>query len=128
MRDTKSVGDISEAFVLAALLKSGKKVCIPFGEGHRYDLVVDEGEGFVRVQVKTGRIRDGAVRFNTSSWQYGGYVRDYVGGADLFGVYCPENGLVYLVPVGEACYLRLTEPQNNQKMHVKYASDYILPV
>src|ERR1035437_5858460 len=40
-RDTKRVGDISEAQVITAFTKLGFHVLLPFGENHRYDLVGD---------------------------------------------------------------------------------------
>jgi hypothetical protein len=46
-------GDISKAFIIAELLKEGYKVLEPLSENSRYDLVVDLGGKFVRVQVKT---------------------------------------------------------------------------
>jgi PD-(D/E)XK nuclease superfamily protein len=52
----------------------------------------------------------------------------YIGLADLFGVFCPETGSVYLVPVEavprSAVYLRLTPAHNNQRLGVRFAADY----
>ena len=107
MKDTKQIGDITEAIILAELLKVGCSVLLPFGERHRYDLVLDEGGTFVRVQCKTGRLRRGAVRFNTSSVVKDAatkkYVKKYYGEEDIdfYGVYCPETGQCYMVPVGD---------------------------
>ena len=42
----------SEAVILAALVKLGKSVLIPSGE-ERYDLALDEGASWVRMQCKT---------------------------------------------------------------------------
>jgi len=53
-RDTKSIGDRSEAMVLAALVRNGYQCSIPFGENRRYDILADDGERIHRVQVKTG--------------------------------------------------------------------------
>ena len=43
----------------AALIEAGYAVSKPFGENQRYDLVIDDGETLARVQVKTGRLRNG---------------------------------------------------------------------
>ena len=43
-----------------ALVSLGKVVLIPWGEEH-YDLVLDEGDRFVRVQCKTGTLRRASV-------------------------------------------------------------------
>src|SRR5262245_7012178 len=99
----------------------GKFVLLPFGEGRRYDLVIEEDDGrFVLVQCKTGRIRQGAVRFLAYSLNLlpGDQVsrRPYLGEVEFFGVYCPANGKVYLVPVEDVpqteASLRLEPPRN----------------
>jgi hypothetical protein len=90
--------------MLAVLLDRYETVQLPYGGNCRYDLGADTPDGFIRIQCKHGRLRSGAVRFNTSSstvrWKNGGR-KTYVGEADYFGVYCPELGTSYLVPVAE---------------------------
>ncbi len=67
----KAVGDRSEAHVLAALVELYPVVLHPWGENQRYDFVVEDDQGdFTRIQVKTGRLRSGAVRFNAFSVNY----------------------------------------------------------
>jgi PD-(D/E)XK nuclease superfamily protein len=94
----KIVGDRACAMVLARLLEVFDTVLLPFGENQRYDLVVDTGNELMRVQCKTGRLREGTVRFAACSNTYHHpypekrfHSRNYVGGADLFGVYCPTT-------------------------------------
>jgi PD-(D/E)XK endonuclease len=53
MVDTKAAGDITEAVVLAEFLRAGFPVLLPFGDNRRYDLVVEAGGRFLRVQCKT---------------------------------------------------------------------------
>ncbi len=55
--------------------------------------------------------------------------KGYKGEADYFGVYSPEMGKVYLVPVddvpiGSKGLLRLHATRNNQQKGVKWAKDY----
>jgi hypothetical protein len=103
----KAIGDSSEAIVIARLVQAGKVVLLPFGENQRYDLVIDEGDHFVRVQCKTGRLKSGAIKFPTcgSTYHHPGnqgmvfYQHPYVGQIDAFGVYCPETDMAYLVPI-----------------------------
>jgi hypothetical protein len=128
------VGQRTEAVVLAELVKRGHRVLIPFGHNHRYDLVLDLGDQFVRVQCKTARLDDGCVLFNCRSIRGNtkrNYCRDYRGDADLFLAYCPQVDRVYAVPVDEATRteirLRLDPPANNQKLGVRWATDYELP-
>lgn len=131
--NTKARGDISEAKVLAALVAAEKTVLVPWGDNQRYDLVVEaDGGNFSRIQVKTGALVNGRIKWATASTyaHRGGSRRDYNGDADSFAVYCPDNDKVYLVPVGEvgvvnAC-LRLSAPKNGQKAGIRWAEDYEL--
>ena len=59
-----SKGKASEAVILPAPVRLGKRVLMPWGE-ERYDLALDEGGTLVRIQCKTGHIRDGCVCFKT---------------------------------------------------------------
>ena len=133
-----AVGDRTTAMVLARLLAVYPMVLRPFGENQRYDLLIDDYERFIRVQCKTGRLRQGAVRFNTCSVTYHhpnnqgakAYRHHYRDAADVFGVYCPELDRVYLVPVEEVgtnvAALRVDPPKNSQRKRVRWASDYEL--
>lgn len=123
-----SVGNVSEGMVLSALIKSGRSVLLPFGGSLRYDMAVDEGE-IRRIQVKTARVDRGAIRFPGSSVNRDSKRRShYRGQADYFGVYCPENDRVYLVPVDEVpsreVSLRLVPCLNNQTARIRWAKDY----
>jgi hypothetical protein len=60
---TNAKGNVSESKVLAAYAQAGFIVLLPFGNGAPYDLVVDTGEQMLKVQVKTGRLRNGCVLF-----------------------------------------------------------------
>ena len=134
----KLVGDRTAARVLASLLEVYEVVLLPFGENQRYDLVVEDGPRFIRVQCKTGRLRDGAVRFAACSNNFHHpnrkegerYRHPYKGQADLFGVFCPDNRKVYLVPVDEIGdrlgTLRIDRPLNNQARGIRWAGDYEL--
>jgi hypothetical protein len=98
---TKQKGDISEAQVLAAFLKAGFNVLIPFGDRNRYDCVIEQNGTFKRIQVKTAR-------FIGSSLVFGGYSvttengrikhAHYKGDVELFAVYSPDLNKIYLVP------------------------------
>jgi hypothetical protein len=124
--------------VLARLVQTYETVLLPFGENQRYDMVIDDGERFVKVQCKTGRLRDGVVRFNTCSFTYHHpanrgtrpYAHHYRGAADVFGVYCPDTDSVYMVPVADvgsrAGCLRVEPSRNNQSKKVRWAADYEL--
>ena len=127
-------GDLAVAMLTARFLQRRWTVLRPVSELSRYDLVIDRGEGFERVQCKTGRLREGAVRFNVcSSLAHHGKnkpARPYLGQVELFGVYCPENDSCYLVPVEQVGTsegsLRVDPSKNNQVAGVRWASDHAL--
>ena len=132
-RDTKRVGDISEARVLAALTEAGYVVSKPFGENARYDLIADDGTRLLRVQVKTGRLRGGAIKYNCSSSHAhrGGPQRSYFGEIDYLAVYCPETRKVYLLPeselVASGAHLRVVPPKNGMSKMIRWADRFELP-
>ena len=123
---------------MIALQRRGYGLYLPFGENTRIDLVVDIGHSLARVQCKTGRLREGAVRFAVSS-SYSHHRRgpiarrDYHGDIDYFAVFCPETGEVYLIPISDIenrtmCALRVTQSRNGQKRRIRAASDYTIGV
>lgn len=135
-RTPKEQGERSERRVIAALLDHGYEVLIaPYGENRRYDLVLDLGDRFVRVQLKTARLTPdgGALAAATTSFAGLGAARrrvGYRGQADVFALYSPDTGRVYLGPV-EACpstpvQLRLSPTRNGQAAGVRMAGDYEL--
>ena len=133
-RDTKSIGDRSEAMVLAAFVIMGYHISVPWGENHRYDLIVEKGNRLLRIQVKTGRLRMGSILFNahSSHAHRNGASRNYRGDADYFGVYCPDVQRVFLVPVEDVkehlgC-LRWEGAKNRQSRKIRWADPYVLPV
>ncbi len=74
----------------------------------RKDFVIEKEGVFTRIQVKTGRLKAGAIRWWSRSIKYRSgkhTTRPYTNEIDLFAVYCPELDKLYLVPVnhvGEA--------------------------
>lgn len=130
MRNTKEIADTAVAGVLARLLKKGYAILLPFGDSQRYDLVLDKDGQLFRVQCKSGRIRNGCIKFNTSSteWYKGHRRKSYKGQIDYFGVYCPENDKTYLIPIniiGETQgLLRISKPKNNQVKYIRWSKEY----
>jgi hypothetical protein len=126
---TAKRGNEAEALVLAALVNQGFEVLVPFGGGQPYDLAVDlGGRDFLRVQCKRAWPMPGCLVFNCRSTDHGRGPQSYVGLADIFGVYFPQNGQVYLVPIdGVAAFegrLRLVRPRNNQRRGIRFAEDF----
>ena len=115
MKHPVQKGDLTVLRVSLALMERGEVVLKPISDNSRYDLALDRDGRLFRVQCKTGRLRNGAVAFNTCSTSlsvYGGRRRDYIGQIDAFGVYC--EGKVYLVPIDRVVgrtsqYLRVAQ-------------------
>lgn len=123
-------GDQSEAAFILTLVRHGYKVLTPWGQNHRYDVVLDTIDGFKKVQCKTGRLeRNGdVIVFNSCSNPYGKKRTNYRGQIDYFGVYCPELNKAYLVPVSvvgvSAGILRLNPTRNGQSKKIRLAKDF----
>src|SRR5215472_15603455 len=142
MANTKTVGDATEAVVMAEFLKAGFPVLIPFGENSRYDLVVEVAGSFLRVQCKTasrcGWKGDGAcLRFHARSVRLkdrSGEIenRSYRGQADLFAAYSPDTKQVYVLAVDDVpetdVWLRLTPAKHNNQYGIRLAEHHTLAV
>jgi hypothetical protein len=128
--DTILRGNAGEAGVLYKLIAAGIHMLVPFGSGLAFDLgaIVPPYGRLLRIQVKSGRVRGGTVRFNAYSTDHGFGQRTYEGRADVIAVYVPELDDVFIVPVGdcprsEGC-LRLDATRNNQRRRIRFAADY----
>jgi hypothetical protein len=122
---------LTQAKVVVALIEAGYLVSQPFGDGHKYDLVADDGQKLFRVQCKTGRIKNGVLMFNAYSVPGNkGKKYDYRGLADLFAVLNPIDGRVFLVPVNDVgttdVSLRISPTGNGQLQRVRWAAQYAL--
>jgi hypothetical protein len=132
-RSTKAVGILSEIMVIAELTCAGHSVAVPLGENNRYDLIAEIDGVLARVQVKTGRLRKGAVIFNCYSshtHRNGTACRPYTNEVEYFGVYCRELEAVYLVGISDPARvtgsLRVHPAHNRQTRGIRWASDYTL--
>ena len=126
--NSKEVGDISVAVIMASLIKSGHSVLLPFGDNTRYDLAVDSGDRLIKLQCKTASLRkNGVLAFNTSSitTKNGKQTKNYYtpNEIDYFMVYSPDLDKVYLIPFGECKGTLRVEGENNNK-NIKWAKDY----
>jgi len=131
--DTKSIGEITEAVVLAEFLKAGFPVLLPFGDNQRYDMVVEVGGSFLRVQCKTAspcgwKGDRSCIRFKARNGVH--VSRPYQDQADLFAAYAPSTGQVYVVPVDGVpatdVWLRVAPARNNQHLKIRLAEEHTL--
>ena len=128
-------GNIAEAKLTAAAIELGIGVCLPIGDGCRYDLLFDLHPQLVRVQCKWSPRKGDVIvaRFRTSRYTPRGYVRTLYDSTeiDAVGIYCPELERCYLLPIAEFegqgfAHLRLTRSRNNQERGVRMAAQYEL--
>ncbi len=136
---TKQLGDATEALVLARLVDAGVRVLLPWGDNARFDLVAQFDHVFIRIQCKTGRLRDGYVTFRTFGVGRDGQCYRYVSGEiDYYAVRCLETSAIYLVPYDEAGtstqpQLRVEPPRPNsrggrQVARIRWAAKYEVEV
>jgi len=135
MNYTQSIGNITELLCIAKFIELGYECSIPYGNGAKYDFLVDLEDKIIRVQCKSstqvkkknGELDD-AFRFytvsqttNTQKTVRHSYDKTQI---DYFAtVY---NNQVYLIPVEECSTsktLRLSPPLNNNSAYNK-AEDY----
>jgi hypothetical protein len=126
--NTSEQGNLSESIVISKLLAKDRKVLLPFGDGTAYDLVYECNGLFTRVQVKTGRLRNGVILFKACSKTRSGISLSYVGKADVFIVYCPETEDCYEIPVEDIKtiegFIRIAPTLNNQSKGIIFAYNY----
>lgn len=135
LRDTKTIGEFSKLIVALALGRAGYYVAKPLGENSRYDLIIDKDGKLSRVQIKTGRLRNGAILFHTYSThthRKGASCRPYTNEVEFFGVYCPELRSVYLIPIEDTARLsgtiRVNAAKNGQHSQVRWAQPYLIDI
>lgn len=128
----KERGHQSEAAVLHELVKRGVTVLEPFGDNERYDFVINIEGKFYRLQIKTARIENGRLQFETRST--GTLTRSieketYAGDVDAFIVYSPDIERTFAVEIADApatsMSLRLKEPKKSSP-NINWAENHSL--
>lgn len=134
MLNTHYIGKLTELRVAEAFLSKGYQVSQPLVSDSRYDFIVDIKGQLLRIQVKTGTIKeDGAyIEFatstshtNTSGTINKSYSADEI---DYFATICNGECLVIKVTDCGARIqrLRLQPTKNGQVIGIKFAKDYTI--
>lgn len=132
MLTTTQMGWVAETAVIHECAKIGVPVAKPLDD-QRYDLVLDLGSRFLRVQCKwSRRVGDVVViRTRTCRRAREGLIhRGYAPGEiDAIAAYCPDNATSYLLPVElsvrrTAVQLRLEPTKNNQSCGIRWAREF----
>lgn len=133
--NTKQLGNIGEAKVLSEFVRIGIPVYIPFGDNEKSDLVAEFNGKLNRIQIKTSeKIKEGKVEFSinsSTSHRNNGkkfnYTKEHI---DYFALYNLELNEVLIIPVEDTgkskINFRIELPKNNQKIGIKYYTDYLL--
>ncbi len=126
--NTNQIGNLAEAKIIARAMERGYGVSLPFGDW-RYDLIFDIEGKLLRVQVKTGKLREGVVVFPCCSFDASKGRRSYTAEEiDVFAVYCAgldkcDMGTLEMTAATETSR-RVTATRNNQKQGIKFATDF----
>lgn len=133
--NSKRIGNIGEAKVLAKFVELGIPVYIPFGDNERADLIAEFNGRLNKVQVKTS-IGDfnGQVTFSlTSSTAHrtgGGRHKYSTDEIDFFALYSVARDCVYLLKAPDdplnAIVIRHEPTRNGQRKGVKMEEDYLI--
>jgi hypothetical protein len=136
MAPLKTKGDLAEMMVAADLMRRGYKIAFPYGEDWDYDLIVCRDEKLERVQVKY-TCSDGVVILvhSRSASLTNGKVKAYkyytAQTIDWLAVYDVTTDRCYYLPASELgtgmsmLSLRLRDTRNNQRIGIRFASDYV---
>jgi len=129
--DNQRRGMVNEYKVAVYLLEKGYDVAKPYLDEQKYDILVDFGNGFERVQVKTGREINGIVRCRVQKRKYNTTILQQYTDKDIdsFIIFCQDNNKLYRIGIEEyrgtvdVC-LRVQAPKNNQKASILWAKDF----
>lgn len=134
--NTKRIGNIGEAKILAKFVELGFPVYLPFGDNEKADLVVEFGGKLNKIQIKT-----------TVDTQDGYYTIDLrncknhtccptanqhytVDDIDYYATYCVERDTICLFDIhnlpNTTIRLRYEPAKNNQAAGVRWEKDYLL--
>jgi hypothetical protein len=135
MADLKRKGDLAELMVAADLARQGYRIAFPYGEDSTFDLLVERGDRWERVQVKFAASRNGAleVRARTHSLTNGRvmqttlYTCEHI---EWLAAWDSVTDQCFYVPTDELgtgmtmLTLRLTPARNQQRLRIRMADGY----
>jgi len=133
--NTKGIGNIGEAKVLAKLVELGIPVYIPFGDNERVDLIAEFNGKLNRIQVKTSiKAEDGVMIFslNSSTMHRKKGVRHIYTDSeiDYFACYNIARDKIFLLPVNEVSNntinIRYEAAKNHQIKDIKFEENYLI--
>ena len=133
--NTKSIGNIGEAKVLAKFVELGIPVYLPFGDNEKADLIAEFNGKLNKIQVKTSiKAEEGKMIFDiTSLTQHRKngvkhiYTSDEI---NYFACYNIERQCILLFKVDEVpnttITVRYEKPKNGQISGIRFEEDYLI--
>lgn len=133
--NSKRIGNIGEAKVLAKFVEMGIPIYIPFGDDEKADLISEFDGKLNKIQVKTSiKSKNGCSIFDlTSSTAHrtNGERRKYLNSEiDYFALYSLDRDKIYLMKVPDnpmsAITIRFEDTKSGMKSRVNYESDFLI--
>lgn len=133
--NSKRIGNIGEAKVLAKFVEMGIPIYIPFGDDEKADLIAEFDGKLNKIQVKTSiKLKNGCSIFDlTSSTAHrtNGERRKYLNSEiDYFALYSLDRDKIYLMKVPDnpmsAITIRFEDTKSGMKSRVNYESDFLI--
>ena len=133
--NSKRIGNIGEAKVLAKFVEMGIPIYIPFGDDEKADLIAEFDGKLNKIQVKTSiKKKNGCSIFDlTSSTAHrtNGERRKYLNSEiDYFALYSLDRDKIYLMKVPDnpmsAITIRFEDTKSGMKSRVNYESDFLI--
>lgn len=133
--NTKSIGNIGEAHVLAKFVELGIPVYLPFGDNEKADLIAEFNGKLNKIQIKTSiKAENGKMTFDiTSSTQHRKngvkhiYTSDEI---DYFACYNIERKCILLFKVDEVpntmITVRYEKPKNGQVSGIRFEENHLI--
>lgn len=133
--NSKRIGNIGEAKVLAKFVEMGIPVYIPFGDDEKADLIAEFNDKLNKIQVKTSiKSKNGCSLFDlTSSTAHrtnGGRRKYSNSEIDYFALYSLDRDKIYLMKAPDdpmtAITIRFDDTKSGKKIGVNYESDFLI--
>lgn len=133
--NSKRIGNIGEAKVLAKFVEMGIPIYIPFGDDEKADLIAEFDGKLNKIQVKTSiKSKNGCSIFDlTSSTAHrtNGERRKYLNSEiDYFALYSLDRDKIYLMKVPDnpmsVITIRFEDTKSGMKSRVNYESDFLI--
>lgn len=133
--NSKRIGNIGEAKVLAKFVEMCIPIYIPFGDDEKADLVAEFNGKLNKIQVKTSiKSKNGCSIFDlTSSTAHrtnGGRRKYSNSEIDYFALYSLDRNKIYLMKAPDnpmtAITIRFEDTKSGKKIGVNYESDFLI--